>query len=456
MEEEIGIIDNRQKMTKNRNVFLFGAGAVLAWNGPKTKCAGKQNSNEKQKTEGKSHPCCLTHLVLNNGFKSKDGEFITKEIYDALLENGFSEEDINFETIIDVIEELSGYFAPYSDTTNVSLLFPFIKKQSLLEKISNFDVMIRGKSFELIIPDEHDLPTLKNSGNSTPKQYFFQLLVARLLDEITSWVSAYSYYSNGIKSVVENEKNKHKNDNFYNWIKTLQDQGSVNRLYTLNYDRLFRIILGNRGMDVFEGFNTSYPLNADERVKPSTSRILSDMDSVVHYNLHGSSFWEVRQESHHDHSDFRCLLTANPQFATNQTVQVSKQMENGKNIVLNNIITGHQKTQKTALSPYRQMMSSFDFDCSRANHIYIVGYSFGDEHINEVIKSSLEDSDDMKITIIDPGFIQSNMDRKLSKIFLTPEFINCRRQKSADLYCFYKNRINVITKKFQDFLDKPF
>ncbi|RYG21151.1 MAG: hypothetical protein EOO07_03325, partial [Chitinophagaceae bacterium] len=73
-------------MNKKRNVILFGAGAVIDWGGPKT------------------HD--LTKLIRERGFFTKDGTTrITDFIYNKVLEApGYNEKDINFETIINVIE----------------------------------------------------------------------------------------------------------------------------------------------------------------------------------------------------------------------------------------------------------------------------------------------------------------------------------------------------------------
>jgi hypothetical protein len=64
-------------MQKKRRVFLFGAGALLEWDAPKT--------------------WELTEVILNSGFKTSDGKTtITRYIYDRLRDQGYNEEEINF------------------------------------------------------------------------------------------------------------------------------------------------------------------------------------------------------------------------------------------------------------------------------------------------------------------------------------------------------------------------
>jgi len=66
-----------------RNIFLFGAGAIIDWGGPIT-------------SE-------LTDSIVEYGFKAKDGKTITFHIKQILEQDGHS---VNFETILSVIEEL--------------------------------------------------------------------------------------------------------------------------------------------------------------------------------------------------------------------------------------------------------------------------------------------------------------------------------------------------------------
>jgi hypothetical protein len=81
-------------MTKKRTIFLFGAGATLAWNSPST-------------SE-------LTDLVRTSGFKCADNTTrITEFIYRTLLANGYPSRNVNFETIISVIEDIIIYYSKF-------------------------------------------------------------------------------------------------------------------------------------------------------------------------------------------------------------------------------------------------------------------------------------------------------------------------------------------------------
>jgi hypothetical protein len=99
--------------------------------------------------------------------------------------------------------------------------------------------------------------------------------------------------------------------------------------------------------------------------------------------------------------DYQYLLTSAPDIETHSAVMG---IEKGRKILLTNIITGYQKTQRTALSPFRQMLSAFDRDCIEADEIFIIGYSYGDEHINDIIRNARKYNSKCKITLINPSF----------------------------------------------------
>ncbi|NQU85066.1 MAG: hypothetical protein HQ541_04835, partial [Mariniphaga sp.] len=71
-----------------RNVFLFGADAVFDWNGPTTKE--------------------LTKKLIKIGFKASNGKTITYHIAKTLNKLDY---ELNFETILSVIEELIVYYS---------------------------------------------------------------------------------------------------------------------------------------------------------------------------------------------------------------------------------------------------------------------------------------------------------------------------------------------------------
>ncbi|NOQ25834.1 MAG: hypothetical protein GQ564_10775 [Bacteroidales bacterium] len=127
----------------------------------------------------------------------------------------------------------------------------------------------------------------------------------------------------------------------------------------------------------------------------------------------------------------------------------SSETEKGKSIICNNIIAGYQKTQKSVLSPYKQMQASFDRDCLNADNIFIIGYSFSDEHINESIKMALIFNLNLRIHIIDCGFWENVYSKYHS------EFIQISPNSENNSYSLNVRSIRntiIYNYKFKDFL----
>jgi hypothetical protein len=419
-------------MNKNRTVFLFGAGATLAWNSPTT-------------SE-------LTDLVRTTGFKCADNTTrITEFIYSTLLANGYPSRNVNFETIISVVEELIIYYSKFDDDLPVAsisgvFLAPRYEKELLNYSIAGGKVM---HGYELQIPPGQDYPLSKRAYHGeTPSQLFFEQLVSLLLTNITGRIHEYAYHteSSPMKS-IEDDTSKL----FVKWMKLLSRK-SILRLYTLNYERIFKILLARAGLSVFEGFDCEEFVCANLRA--NVPKILNDAESHVHYNLHGSAFWEVLDLDKEQLPNPEIVLSSI--FALPLTnAPVSLQMEKGKTLLVTNMITGYQKAQRGMITPFKQMQAAFDRDCCLADEVYVIGYSFGDEHINESLKTAVRHNPKLKITVVDPQFIQNKMDYEFA-LHLFPfkqESNRAQRKVRNNVYSYFGDAFTVHTIGFKEFLE---
>lgn len=423
-------------MKKEKAVYLFGAGAAIPWKGPKTSD--------------------LTRDILNSGFYCSDGKTrVTKRIFEVLLSN-FEEADVNFETIMNVLEELIALHSSKDYKRSNSFLFPFIETKDSLDDIYNFKVK-GGKvkhGFSLKIPHYEELEGGKIALNGqTEKQFYLQLLYARLLTTISQKISSYAYHTAGVSKIFSDE-NQLLNQNFHKWISTQIELGFTTRLYTLNYERLFSVILKKNNINIFEGAECEAEIAAGENIRFDLKRILTDFDCNCHYNLHGSSFWEIETRNHHQLPSVQYSLTGSPNLSCNLWEQPVMQMEKGTTINPSNIITGYQKTQKTSISPFRQMQFSLDRDCLEADRMFIIGYSFGDVHINECIKNLLINNPSAQITIIDPYFKKNGMDIKIGiELLSNSEFPLSPTNIDEKTFSFLEGRIKVHEEFFNEYLN---
>lgn len=418
--------------SKGREVFLFGAGAVIDWKAPTT--------DE------------LTKLVRERGFTLKDSDItITEFIYQKLVDAGYdSETVINFETIINVIEELIVYYSEFnSKKQSPSILKVFLSEKDLCQ-IFNYSIEggKRKHLYKLQIPVGKEYDFARTSyHDENPNQFFLQHLLSGILTAIHTKVSKYTWNTPGHSEIKKDSENS---KNFRNWIKAKYPK-NILRLYTLNYDNLFDSLLQEDGIKCFDGFKDEYI--DDYFALADIKKIILDFESPIHYNLHGSSYWNVL-------SDFNYkiqypIIVKNKGIHSPLSDNVSLfQMEKGKTIVVSNIITGYQKTQKSAMTPFRQMQSAFDKDCILADKITIVGYSWNDEHINEAIKIAFQENQNLKIEIVDPNFINNKMDETFAMKLFPILDDSLHSDATNKRYSFLNERIVVCTKFFSDYLKR--
>lgn len=425
-------------MEQKHSVFLFGAGAVLSWGAPKT--------------------LELTKIVLNSGFLIKGEDVtITQFIYDVLLNNGYQESDINFETIINVIEELIVFYSKFDYRSWKSPGIPSLPRcfsDAIFEdKLLNFEI-VGG-----IVKHGYQFKTIKRYGsecissycyhNEAPEQFFFQHLLLELYTAITTKIIEYAFHSQESSNI---DTESAISQNFVKWMNQYISKNPV-KLYTLNYDRLFKILLERSGYEIFEGFDCGEFIE-DDRIRANVPKIFSDYAVNSHYNLHGSIYWELEDLDQHSLPNAELFLSY-PNLQSNYSPS-SFQMEKGKTMLLTNIITGYQKAQRGMLTPIKQMQASFDRSCISAKHLFIVGYSFGDEHINESIKTALRYNKDIIVHIIDPGFRKNDVDQQFIERFAGTRSENPTVNRTGNnLYSIFDGHVRIYTMGFEEYLGNP-
>ena len=413
---------------ENRLVILFGAGAAIAWGAPRT--------------------ADLTTTIRNSGDHFTcihSGQKITEFIYQTLISTGHSESGVNFETIINVIEEFIVHYSYFDRKGELPSLNKAFFSSKFENEILNFSVNGEKRhTYKLNIPNGETYNLANPSlNNESPEEFFFQHLLNVLIGNINADVIPYAYHSNTHSALLKPE-NHTLNSSFQNWIGKLSSS-SICRMYTLNYDRIFKILAEIIEISVFDGFECGEFIPEDG-IKPNVGRILTDFDSHTHYNLHGCSFWEVNSRDENTEllnpwislQPFTILGSSSNE---NAVVQIEK----GKSIVISNIVTGYQKAQKSFITPFKQMQAAFDKDCYLADEIYIIGYSFGDAHINTSIKAALTNNVNARIHLIDPIYSEKNGDKGYDilvdrLINIIPEFLISERTQPV-----YSNDNNTCT-----------
>ena len=207
--------------------------------------------------------------------------------------------------------------------------------------------------------------------------------------------------------------------------------------------------------EIFEGFDSGDVVDYIQELKPQARRILEDQESHTYYNLHGSVFWRVKALNKYQLELPEFYLACGAYLEQNTNEFPTFQSEKGKTVFLTNFITGYQKTQRAIFSPFRQMQAAFDRDCIFGDKLFIVGYSFGDEHINSSIRTALQDNKNLKIEIIDPSFKQNEFDLMVMlKIFSASDQMHSGfpTNISENVHGFLNGIVTVHAKTFKQYM----
>ena len=404
-------------MTTNRTVILTGAGAAIPWGAPKTSD--------------------ITDTFLTDTtFRSDTGQPLAAWIYHKLI--GFyhvDPETVTFETIINALDYLSTFF--YSKQTSgiskfKNLMPVFFTEKDDLSELLSFDRIYKEKNGRWW-QSKNDRYKLYSSWEDS--DMFFESVYRYFINLTIKQIELYAKQS---------EKRTELNNNLNNFLNALQNPL---RCYTINYDRIIPAVYHG---EMFEGFTSK-----GEDLKFDLTRVLTDEKVNCHYSLHGSVHYE---------QDWPGNVQLVPEkYIYDFGRGASDLLDQDKRKMINsNIITGFNKTSRLLTNPYSQFYQRFYQDCLFADKIYIIGYSFGDIHINSAIKSGSLVNRNMKIVCVD--YVDFGQDMELETEY---DWVDLERRGarflSADLHHSIiegiadkanVDRITLYIKGYQNFLER--
>lgn len=355
-------------MNRKRIVFLLGAGAALDWHNAPTTTS-------------------LTNFLKCAGPKNSKGEYITKYIFDYFKDK--YTEELNFEGLIDIVEQCLQFWSTKDSSCTIanSLIRP---DDEFWNNTINYQYVNSERDFV----GERDL---------SPESKFFAKLLIGILDGVSEKIRNYSCYTYNKNKIIEEQENNEILLLMTEYMRMLA-KDNVLRIYSLNYDRIMQAVFYNANIEVFQGFRTDeiVPIAVDQFQYPDTKRILTSLAENCIYHLHGNIYWEPNNINPNGSDGYSFRNAYFSPILSNSGHQ-NFTTEKNKPLFLSNIITGYSKVQRTNLTPFKQMAAAFDIDCHMADEIIIIGYSFGDDHINDTIRQAKKANPSVKITIITPA-----------------------------------------------------
>lgn len=400
-----------------RTVFLLGAGAAIDWNGPTT--------NQ------------LTDNLIKQGPSNSKDELIINFIYEYFNNRNTKDDKLNFEGLIDIIEQCAQYWI--SKDLNSSINAKLISEDDKFWEHSFSEQYIAG--------DRNYNPKL------SPKANFFCKLLLDCYQVIIYHIRQYSFFTQNINKIFEGSNNEinHLASQYFQE----KSKNSYLRIYSLNYDRVIQAIFQKTNIPFFQGFASENIVPTIEEMHQSvdTKRILTSLNENCVYHLHGNFCWSVNNTNPNGVNGYQIVNSYYHSPLVNNGFQQTSS-ENGKSLFLTPIITGYSKVQRTNLTPFKQMASAFDIDCHIADEIIIIGYSFGDLHINDTIRQARKNNLNTKITIITSPKNKKDTLRKISNDLIShwAIFQDFVFESNKDEAYSKQFNIRIIFKYFKDYL----
>lgn len=415
-------------------VFLTGAGATLLWNGDTT----NQITNKINK---------------DNDFITLSGKPIGLFFFDLLQAHyNQTKELINFETLINLLEELFNYCHGYNyhgriDMSSVSSLM-YILKDTIVNEI-----------FQLNKIYNYDPPTFisKNNKNifldvGTYNYSYIEAIYNHFLSIIKESVESYSKISK-----INSSSFTFTNNSLFNMLKNYYSCCTKLRVFTLNYEESF-ISLYPR-FSFFNGFDNLYSDSYGPYKTSNINKIVNVSNINCYYNLHGSF-----------HLDYIPVNRSGLEWVYRpDTTKMSKGSsfsgdsfnQKGEYLINSPIITGYNKVSRLLQQPLFEMYNRFYNDCINSKLIFLIGYSYSDYHINKALSDSVNYS---KTILYDINYIDESIYRMQLSGRYSPHLNKIHTKLDLGLgefkylregwMQFNRNKnVNIYYKGFQKFLN---
>ena len=139
------------------------------------------------------------------------------------------------------------------------------------------------------------------------------------------------------------------------------------KIYSLNYDRLIPQIIKDSDFCFYEGFNDRY-------CEYDIAKFVNCHNT--YFNLHGSIYYSYIPGGRVKLDDIPMNL--------DHLYYIDGGTPGEKKVFLP-IIAGYSKSQRIMCEPFNFGLATFMNDCNTCDRLVIVGYSFGDPHINSIL-----------------------------------------------------------------------
>lgn len=243
---------------------------------------------------------------------------------------------INFETILQIVEELFAFIEDAEKTTHK------LKYQnSVKSTVFTLNRRLIYKINRIRIPKWKD-----------GIYFFIEKVYNHLIDEIIRQLISQNDNSANVGML---QFEKFLDENF-------ETSNFTRRIYSLNYDNWL-----SKHSNYFDGFT-----NNDFDFK----EVILNRDIDCHYNLHGCILWHR----------FLIWKKLNVPEERKHIQSFDGYTISREALLPSPIISGYNKLTRINSSPLLEIFHSLTTDCISTNKLLVIGYSFSDPHVNNNLK----------------------------------------------------------------------
>lgn len=184
-----------------------------------------------------------------------------------------------------------------------------------------------------------------------------------------------------------------------------RSMGRMN-IFTLNYDSTIEESVQNYE----DGFDITSPTDGNSRFSPRDYyENIQEKTTIVH--LHGSILFSEARTFPFEYST-RDLVKNKDFYAASKSrkvAQTAPRTQAKEEFVQPYIISGSRKTEKMVDAPYNVYLSDLTRKVIENKRLLIIGYSFGDLYLNEILGLGMAaHGDEFKVEIVDkyPSYIK--------------------------------------------------
>ncbi len=282
----------------------------------------------------------LTQIVRNKTLDLLHSKSNLLKSVSKILADYYEPNKINFEHIIHVLEMLNTYKSGWKNPGNVKYkppIIPFIKPR-----------------YYRFIKDDISLLTAK------------RVLIEIIADEVNKYDVNF------------------ESSNKFDWYKDFWcDLKSIWDITTLNYDTTIEKSMTNRFEDGFEDSGDNYYRFDPLKLKNPTESTIAHLHGCINFGYPRQIVNQYAYEDTHEDlyklNTYKEALMTWPGRSTNGS-QASEET------LIGPIITGLRKIEKLNTYPYSYYQNNFQNCILRNSSLLIVGYSFGDLYLNQIME----------------------------------------------------------------------